>query len=382
VALVEQRIDRPVPLVDLRRVHEELEDEIVSAIRELIQSSAFTNGPQVAEFEDAFASFCGTRFAVGVASGLDALRLALLAAGLREGDEVLVPANTFIASFEAVTQAGGTPVPVDVTESDYNLDVAAAEPAVTPRARFVLPVHLYGQMCDMLAVREFALRHDLLIVEDACQAHGAKREGIGAGTGGNAGAFSFYPSKNLGAFGDAGALVTDDEQLADRVRMLREHGQQAKDEHAVAGWTARLDTIQALILLHKLPHLTGWIAERRAAAALYAEALAEAGDIVLPRVAPGSHPVWHLFVIRTANRDALADFLAARQIATGRHYPSPVHLTRAYGALGYRRGDFPVAEALADTALSLPLFPGISELEIELVTNAISEFFTRGRRSR
>ena len=204
-----------------------------------------------------------------------------------------------------------------------------------------------------------------MIVEDACQAHGAERDGIGAGAGGNAAAFSFYPGKNLGAFGDAGAVVTDDERLADRVRTLREHGQRAKYEHGVAGWTARLDTIQAVVLLHKLPHLTSWTAERRAAAAIYAEALDGIGDIVLPRVAPGSQPVWHLFVVRTANPDALADFLAARQIATGRHYPSPVHLTGAF-----------------HTVLSLPLFPGISELEVELVTDAISEFFRRGRRSR
>jgi dTDP-4-amino-4,6-dideoxygalactose transaminase len=381
VVLVAQKLDRPVPFVDLRRVHAELEDEIVSAIKEVVESGAFTNGWQVTEFESRFAALCGTGFAVGTASGLDALRLALIAAGLREGDEVLVPANTFIATFEAVTQAGGKPVPVDVTDIDYNIDVGAAASAIGPRTRFVLPVHLYGQMCDMRALREFAGRHDLLIVEDACQAHGAARDGIDAGAGGNAGAFSFYPSKNLGAFGDAGAVVTDDEQIAERLRMLREHGQGAKYEHRVVGWTARLDTIQAAVLLHKLPHLNRWTVERRAAAARYMELLAGVGDIVLPRVVAGSHPVWHLFVIRTSKPDALADFLATRQVATGRHYPAPVHLTAAYEWLGYRKGHFPVSEALADTALSLPLFPGISELEIELVTDAISEFF-HGRRPR
>jgi dTDP-4-amino-4,6-dideoxygalactose transaminase len=382
VASVEQNVARSVPFVDLWRAHEELEDEIVSTVKDLIESSAFTNGPQVAEFEEAFARFCGTSVAIGVASGLDALRLALLAAGLRAGDEVLVPANTFIASFEAVTQAGGKPVPVDVTDADYNIDVEAAAAAVSARTRFLLPVHLYGQMCDMRAVLQVARRHDLSVVEDACQAHGADRGGIRAGAGGDAGAFSFYPGKNLGAFGDAGAVVTNVNELAARVRMLREHGETAKYEHQVSGWTARLDTIQALVLLHKLPHLHRWTAERRAAAAIYMERLKGVGDLVLPPIAPGSNPVWHLFVVRTANPARLADFLSAREVQTSRHYPSPVHLTRAYAGLGYVKGEFPVSEALANTALSIPLFAGISENEVELVTDAVTDFFRHGQRSR
>jgi dTDP-4-amino-4,6-dideoxygalactose transaminase len=382
VASVEQNVAMSVPFVDLWRSHEELEDEIVSTVKDLIQGGAFTNGPQVMEFEEEFAAFCGTSVAVGVASGLDALRLALLAAGLRGRDEVLVPANTFIASFEAVTQAGGKPVPVDVTGADYNIDVEAAAAAVTARTRFLLPVHLYGQMCDMRALLQLARRHDLSVVEDACQAHGADRDGIHAGAGGDAGAFSFYPGKNLGAFGDAGAVVTNDHELAARVRMLREHGEKAKYEHEISGWTARLDTIQAVVLLHKLPHLHRWTAERRAAAALYMERLEGIGDLVLPPVAPGSNPVWHLFVVRTADPAGLADFLSAREVQTGRHYPSPVHLTRAYAGLGYGRGEFPVSEALANTTLSLPLFAGISANEVELVTDAISDFFSHGRRSR
>ena len=364
-----------VPFLDLHGMHAGIKEEILADVADLIETSAFSNGPAVAEFERAFAEFCGTSSCVGVASGLDALRLALVAAGIEPGDEVLVPANTFIATVEAVTQAGGRPVLVDVSEHDYNLDPAAVEAALTPRSRFLLPVHLYGQLADMGMLGALAERHGLKILEDACQAHGAERDGVRAGTGGLAAGFSFYPGKNLGAMGDAGALVTDDAELAARVRMLREHGQSRKYEHDVPGYTARLDTLQALVLLRKLPLLAGWNDERRAAARRYADVLAGIGDLVLPACARASEPVWHLFVVRTAEPGALAASLGERGISTGRHYPSPIHLTRAYAHLGYGPGDFPIAERLAREVVSLPVFPGITEAQIDAVAAAVRMHF-------
>jgi dTDP-4-amino-4,6-dideoxygalactose transaminase len=367
-----------VPFLDLAPTHDGLKASLLAAISDLIDTGAFTNGPPVGAFEREWADFCGTTECVGLASGLDSLRLALLGLGLEPGDEVIVPALTFIATVEAVTQAGGRPVVVDVTEADHCIDAAAAGAALTPRTRALLPVHLYGQMADVFVLRRLAASHRLALVEDACQAHGAERNGLRAGASGIAGAFSFYPGKNLGAMGDAGALVTNDSGLAARVRALREHGQTRKYEHGVAGYTARLDTLQALVLLQKLPLLDEWNAERRSAAAFYLDALADVGDLRLPPVAGGSEHVWHVFAVRTAAPAALGAFLAARGIGTGRHYPHPVHLTRAYERLGYRRGAFPVAEALADETLSLPLFPGITEQQLAAVVREISRYFRGG----
>jgi dTDP-4-amino-4,6-dideoxygalactose transaminase len=368
---------RAVPFLDLAPAHRELKDAIVTAISELIDDCAFTNGPAVATFERSFAAYCRADLCVGTGSGLDALRLGLIAAGIEPGDDVIVPAMTFVATLEAVTQAGGRPVLADVDERDYGLDPDAAAAAVTTRTRFLLPVHLYGQLADVRALRDVALRHGVGILEDACQAHGAERDGCQPGAIGVAAAFSFYPSKNLGAFGDAGALVTDNADLAARVRALREHGQYGKYSHELEGYTSRLDTIQALVLLRKLPFLDTWNEQRRAAAAFYSAALEDVGDVRTPVVPEGSRPVWHLYVIRTALRARLAEFLAARGIATGRHYPEAPHLSRAYGSLGYRRGAFPVAEALAEESLSLPLFPGISEPQLEAVVSAVCAFFGR-----
>jgi dTDP-4-amino-4,6-dideoxygalactose transaminase len=368
----------PVPFLDLGLAHAPVKDQIVAGIADLIDTGAFTNGPQVAEFEREFAAYCGTRFCVGVASGLDALRLALLAADIESGDEVVVPANTFAATLEAVTQAGGVPVVADVGETDYNLDVEAANAALSPRTRFILPVHLYGQMADMQALASLAESRGLTIIEDACQAHGAERDGLRAGAVGKAGAFSFYPAKNLGAMGDAGALVTDNAEIDSRVRALREHGQRRKYVHELEGYTARLDTIQALVLLCKLPRLDRWNEERRRAASFYDEALEGIGDLRRPPVPAGSRPVRHLYPVRTKEAKALARFLAGRGIGTGRHYPEPPHLSHAYARLGYRRGSFPVAETLADELLSLPIFPGISEAQLESVVAATRDFFRRG----
>jgi dTDP-4-amino-4,6-dideoxygalactose transaminase len=365
-----------VPFFDLGPSSAAFRDGLLEDVAGLLDSGAFTNGPAVREFEEAFARYVGVDNCVGLASGLDALRLALLAGGLERGDEVVVPAATFAATFEAVTQAGGVPVVADVREDDYCLDPDAAADAISPRTRFLLPVHLYGQMADLRALSRVASRHAAGIVEDACQAHGAERDGSAAGTVGAAAAFSFYPAKNLGAIGDAGALVTNDEEVAETVRSLREHGQGRKYHHALEGYTARLDTIQALALLHKLPYLDGWTAQRRAIAAHYAAGLAGVGDLHLPVVPPGSEPVWHLYVVRTADPAALAIFLAERGVGSGRHYPEPPHLSEAYARLDYRPGAFPVAEALSGEALSLPLFPGMTEAQLEAVVHAVKTFFS------
>jgi dTDP-4-amino-4,6-dideoxygalactose transaminase len=364
-----------VPFLDLGLAHRGLKAQLLEDLEALIDTNAFTLGPQVAEFEAAFAAYCGAADCVGVASGLDGLRLALLAAGLEAGDEVIVPAATFAATFEAVTQAGGVPVVVDVGEEDYCLDVDAVAASIGPRTRAIMPVHLYGQLADMRRLSELAERHGVAIVEDACQAHGARRDGVGPGERSLAAAFSFYPGKNLGAFGDAGAVVTDDPELAARLRALREHGQTEKYRHRYDGYTSRLDTIQALVLLRKLPLLDGWNTERRAAARAYDEALAGVGDLRLPPVAAGSEPVWHLYVVRTADPAGLAAFLAERGVATGRHYPEPPHLAEAFAQLGYARGAFPVAEALSRECLSLPMFPGLAEAQVARVAAAIADRF-------
>ncbi len=364
-----------VPFLDLTPTNAVVRDEVLEGLQELLDSNAYTNGPAVAEFEEAFAAFCGSACCVGVSNGLDALRLGLLAAGVGRGDEVVVPANTFVATFEAVTQAGATPVVVDVTEVDYAIDVDAVAAAAGPRARAVVPVHLYGQMADMRRLRDVAERLGLVVLEDAAQAHGATRDGLRAGSAGDAAGFSFYPAKNLGAFGDAGALTTDDAALAARVRTLREHGQTAKYHHAVEGYTARLDTVQALVLSAKLPHLPTWTEERREVARAYTDALAGTGDLVLPPVAPGSEPVWHLYVVRTAEPERLAAFLAARGVGTSRHYPEPPHLCEAYAWLGHGPGSFPVAEAISAQALSLPIFPGMRAEQVERVCDEIRAYF-------
>jgi dTDP-3-amino-3,4,6-trideoxy-alpha-D-glucose transaminase len=366
-----------VPFLDLGSIHRDLKQSIVSDFADLIDSGAFINGPAVTEFETSFAGYAGVKHCVGVASGLDALRLGLIAAGVGKGDEVILPANTFVATIEAVVQAGATPVLADVCEEDYNLDSDAVTAALTPRTRALLPVHLYGQMADMTALERIARRHSLLLVEDACQAHGAIRDDCRAGTVGDFAAFSFYPAKNLGAMGDAGACVTDDERIASAVRALREHGQHRKYEHAFEGYTARLDTVQALVLLRKLPLLDRWNAQRQAAAAFYTANL-RTGDLRLPPVPKGSMPVWHLFVVRTAEPERLATFLGERGISVGRHYPQPIHLTAAYAWLGHRRGGFPISERLVSEVISLPLYPGIAEVQLGAVVAAVEEYFRSG----
>jgi dTDP-4-amino-4,6-dideoxygalactose transaminase len=371
-------LERPsVPFVDLGASNGGIKERVLARIGETIDKGDFTNGDAVGEFERRFAEHVRRRHCVGVSSGLDALRLSLVGSGLAPGDGVIVPAATFAATFEAVIQAGGTPLVVDISERDYNLNVGQAE-AAAAAASVVVPVHLYGQMADMVGLSRIAEAHGLQILEDACQAHGASRDDVFAGRAGRAAAFSFYPSKNLGAMGDAGALVTDDEELADRVRALRVHGETRKYHHEYVGYTARLDTVQAIVLLEKLSLLAEWNRQRQAAAGFYTQALSSLEALRLPPEPEGSHSVWHLYVVRTSAAERLREFLADRGIQTARHYPEPAHLAPAYRNLGFAPGDFPVAEALAREALSLPLYPGISELQLEWVCEAVGEYFARG----
>ena len=389
--------NQPVPFLDLVTPHRELEEELEGAFREALRSAAFVGGSQVEAFEREFAAYCGVKHCAGVGSGTDAVRFALMASGVGHGDAVVTVSHTFIATVEAIGQAGAATEFVDIDERTYCMspDALAAYLKGCQRdsatglpigkrtgkpIKAVLPVHLYGQVADMDPILATAAHYGLLVIEDACQAHGAQYSSIDggwrrAGTFGTAAAFSFYPGKNLGAAGDAGALVTGDERIADDVRALREHGQTAKYVHRYEGYTARLDTLQALVLSHKLPLLDGWNAERRQAAAYLSEHLRGVGDLTLPPVPEGSSPVWHLYVVRTAEPNGLADYLRARQIGTGRHYPEPVHLTDAYAHLGYRPGDFPVAEALAREGLSLPIFPGMTEAQLEAIVVGVRSFF-------
>jgi dTDP-4-amino-4,6-dideoxygalactose transaminase len=364
--------------LDLEPSHAPLKQSFLEAVAALIESGTFVNGSPVGEFEAAFASYCGTSECVGVASGLDGLRLSLIATELHPGDEVIVPAMTFVATFEAVAQAGARPVPVDIRDDDYCLDVELVPAALSPRTRTVMPVHLYGQLADMNAIAALADARSVTIIEDACQAHGAARVGASPASSSLAAAFSFYPAKNLGALGDAGAVVTNDAALATKIRALREHGQRQKYHHDVQGWTSRLDTLHALVLNRKLPLLDGWNDERRAIAAQYVAGLAGVGDLRLPAVADGSKHVCHLFVIRTADPERVASHLTARHISTGRHYPEPPHLSRAWRHLGYGAGDFPVSEALARECLSLPIYPGMSEAQVEVVIDALRDHFEHG----
>lgn len=376
VSRLAKRTSVQVPFLALEHTHRALKDDLLAEIAALVETNAFINGPSVKEFEHAFAAYCGTDHCVGVASGLDALRLGLIAADVRPGDEVIVPANTFVATVEAILQAGCRPVLVDVTNNDLNIDVEAVRAAIGPRTRCVMPVHLYGQMADLRSLAATLAGTEIAVFEDACQAHGASRDGISPGSGGTMGAaFSFYPGKNLGAWGDAGAFVCSDETLASKLRALREHGQTAKYHHEWQGYTARLDTIQALVLLRKLVHLDEWNDQRRRAAAFYNAELDGIGDVILPPVAEASVPVWHLYVIRTAHRDELAAYLRDRGIATALHYPQPVHLAPAYEELGGAEGSFPVSEQAARTLLSLPIFPGITDQQLNAVAAGVAAFF-------
>lgn len=363
----------PIPFLDLAALHRPQRDQYLLAIGDVIDGNAFAGGPFVAQFERDFAAFCDTRDAVGVGSGTDALALALLALGIGPGDEVITVSATFIATAEAISFCRATPVFVDIDPVTYTMNPALIERAITPRTRAILPVHLYGHMADMDPILDIARRHRLFVVEDACQAHGAEYKGRKAGSLGDAGCFSFYPGKNLGAFGEAGAVTTNDHALARRICVLRDHGQDRKYHHVQIGWNGRMDGIQASILRLKLRDLTRLNSLRRELARTYDLALADSPQILLPHVAPGCEHVYHLYVVRVQERERLIAGLAERGIATGIHYPCPVHLQEAYRSLGYTRGSLPVTEKWADEVLSLPMFPQLTFAQAATVAHELRD---------
>jgi len=389
-----------IPFLDLVTPHRELEEELVAAFREALRSAAFIGGAQVDNFEKEFAAFCGSKYCVGVANGTDAVRFALMASGVGKGDAVVTVSHTFIATVEAISQAGADTEFVDIDERTFCMSAEAlstylkscATDSKTGRPvgrrsgkpiKAIVPVHLYGQVADMDALQAVASQYNLLIVEDACQAQGAEyRSKNGgwkrAGSFGKAGAFSFYPGKNLGACGEAGAVTTDDEQLARTIKMLREHGQVQKYYHDLEGYNGRLDAIQAAFLRIKLRHLEGWNSQRKASAALYRELLAGVPGIVAPYEPESSRGIYHLYVIRTKDRDGLAEHLKANGVFTGLHYPLPVHLQNCYREWGYTKGTMPITECVAAEILSLPMFPGLTAEQQERVSAGIQSFISVG----
>ncbi len=368
-----------VPFLDLKVQYRQIEAELKPVLEDIMAAGAFIGGPPVADFEKEFAAFCGVKHCVGLSSGTDALRLALMAAGVGSGDEVITVPHTFIATTEAITQAGASPVFVDIDPATGCIDVRQIPSRITSRARAIVPVHLYGQTADMDPILEIARKHGLVVVEDACQAHGATYKGRPAGSMGLAGCFSFYPGKNLGAFGDAGAVVTDDEKLAQTIRMLREHGQSRKYVHDMEGYTGRLDAIQAAVLRLKLKRLAAWNRDRRANAARYTKLLSDVPGVTAIKEADFAQSVYHLYVILVDDRDGLQAFLTEQGVGTGLHYPLPLHLQKAYAAMGFKKGDFPASERTADRLISLPMYAELTHEQIEHVVTCIKKYFNDSR---
>ncbi len=369
-----------VPFLDLGIQYQAIAAEINHAISKVIQEADFILGREVRLFEEEFAAFCDVPYAVGVDSGTSALELALRAFDIGPGDEVITAANSFIASALGVSHAGAKPVLVDVDPYTYTLDVTAIERAITRRTKAILPVHLYGHPAHMDPIQQLADKHGLMVIEDACQAHGARYKGKRVGSLSHAAAFSFYPGKNLGAYGDGGMVVTNDKKVANRLEMLRNYGQKEKYKHLFRGYNRRLDTMQAAILRVKLRYLEKWNAARRWNASLYQKHL-EGSGVVVPGEAGGAESVWHLYVIRTEQRDQLKDHLVSKGINASIHYPVPIHLQPAYQDLGHKRGDFPVTEAYAEKILSLPMYAELTGRQIEFVAQTISEFQAVNRTS-
>lgn len=362
-----------VPFVSFRAIERELNTELRDAFDRVLTNSWYILGDEDTQFENAFSTYCGTEHCIGCGTGLDAIFLSLKALGIGEGDEVIVPANTYIATALAVSYTGATPVLVEPDRQTYNLDPTLIEAAITPRTKAIIPVHLYGQPADMDPVNEVAHRHGLFVVEDAAQAHGAQYKGKRAGSLGDAGAFSFYPGKNLGALGDGGAAVTDDAALAQKIRALGNYGSDYKYHHIMKGNNSRLDELQAAFLRAKLPSLDDMNAERQRIAAAYLEGITNP-RVVLPSVIEGATPVWHVFAIRHEDRDGLANHLKEQGIQTQIHYPIPIHLQEAYQELGFHEGDFPIAEELSRTELSLPMYYGLGTDQVDYVIDSINSY--------
>lgn len=363
-----------VPFMDLSRIHNELREDLNKAMANVIERNAYILGEEVEEFENNFAEFHNKNYGIGVDSGTSALELSLKALNIGRDDEVILPANTFIATASAVVFSNAKPVLVDC-DDNYNINPEKIEEAITEKTKAIIPVHLYGQACDMDSIIEIARKYNLKIIEDACQAHGAlykeKRVPIG-----DIGCFSFYPAKNLGGMGDAGMILTDNKELADSLKMLRNYGQSKKYCHDFFGYNRRLDAIQAAVLNVKLKYLENWNKQRRETALLYKELLKDLPKIILPYEKSDRKHVYHLYVIRAENRDKLQEYLKNNNIDTGLHYPIPIHLQKSYQYLGYREGDFPLTEKFSKEILSLPIFPGMTEEEVRYVCSMIREFYS------
>jgi len=366
-----------VPFLDLKAQYKSIADEIGVAIQNVIDKTAFAGGPFVEQFEKEFAKFCQTRQAMGVSSGTSALWMALLALEIGSGDEVITAVDTFIATAEAISFTGAKPVFVDVDAQTYNMNPELLEAAITPRTRAIIPVHLFGQMADMDPVIEIARRRGLHVIEDASQAHGAEYKGRRAGSIGDLGCFSFYPGKNLGAYGEAGAVVTNNDELAEKIRKLRDHGQAKKYYHDLIGWNGRMDGIQGAVLSVKLKHIEEWNNRRRQNAALYNEFLKGQDHLITPTEAHYAKHVYHIYALRTPERDQLISYLAENEIYCGIHYPVPLHLQKAYQFLGLQKGDYPVAEQCAAEFVSLPMFPELTGEQIERVVESIGQFMPK-----
>lgn len=364
-----------VPFLSFSPQHDPIREDVLAAIAHVYDKQWYVLGEQVKAFEAEYSTFNKVAHTIGVANGLDALHLALLALDVQPGDEVIVPSNTYIATWLAVSYVGGVPVPVEPDPRTYNLDPTLIEAAITPRTKGIMPVHLYGQACEMGPIMAVAQKHGLWVVEDNAQAQGAAWKGGLTGSFGNANGTSFYPGKNLGALGDAGAVTTNDEALNTKIRTLRNYGSQQKYYNEVIGQNSRLDELQASVLRVKLQHLPDWTAQRQTVAALYDQHLAGLGDLQLPATAEGATHVYHLYIVRTARRDALQQHLTAQGIGTLIHYPVPPHRQQAYAHLNMPAGSFPIAEEIANTALSLPMWPGMTEEHVAAVSAAVREFF-------
>lgn len=362
-----------IPFLDLAAHHAPLRAEFDAAIGEVIDQGAFAGGPVVEQFETEFASFCDSRYAIGLGSGTEALWFALLACGVGPGDEVITVPSTFMATAEAITYTGATPVFVDIDESSYTMDAAQLPGALTPRTKAIIPVHLFGQAADMDPILSFGRTHDLSVIEDAAQAHGTRYQGRRVGPLGDMGCFSFYPGKNLGAFGEAGAIVTNDEGLAEKIRILRDHGQVRKYHHAVVGWNGRMDGIQAAVLRIKLRHLDRNNQSRRDRARQYGEELIGLDEVLRPAEAGYGRHTYHIYAVRVRERDEMIRSLESQGIGCGIHYPIPVHLQDAYKSLGYERGAFPVSERTSGEFVSLPMFPELTEDQVRRVASAIKK---------
>jgi dTDP-4-amino-4,6-dideoxygalactose transaminase len=365
-----------IPFLDLGASYRELKTEIDAAVARVLASGYYIGGPEVDDFEHQFADYCGAKQAIGVANGLDALVLTLRAMDVGAGDEVIVPSNTYIATWLAVSQCGATPVPVEPDARTYNIDPCLIEAAITPRTKAIIPVHLYGQPADMDPILAIAAKHGLRVLEDGAQAHGARYKGKRLGAHGDAVAWSFYPGKNLGALGDAGAITTNDAQLADRIRVLRNYGSRVKYVNEVQGYNSRLDPLQAAVLSVKLRFLDEWNARRSALAAAYAAGLKHT-NLTLPYVPDWAQPVWHLFVVQTTERDALQAKLGEHGVGVMIHYPIPPHLQQAYATSGYAKGSFPIAESIANQCLTLPSGPQLNEADHAKVVQTVALLATK-----